>query len=31
MNHDQQASLAGHPDDDEALLADGVVRVGNRE
>src|ERR1039457_5107178 len=31
MNHNQQASLAGHYDDDEALFVNGVIRVGNRD
>jgi hypothetical protein len=30
MNHNQQASLVGHPDYYEALFADGVIRVWNR-
>src|ERR1039457_5829065 len=31
MNHNQQASLAGHYDDDEALFVNGVIRGGNRD
>jgi len=30
MNHDQEASLAGHPEDHETLFGGGVVRVRNR-
>jgi len=31
MNKNQQISLAGHSDDDEALFADGLIRVWDRD
>src|ERR1039457_6904506 len=31
MNHNQQTSLAGQPDNHEALFVTSVVRVGNRD
>ncbi len=31
MNHNQQISLTGHSDDDEALFADGLIRVWDRD
>jgi hypothetical protein len=31
MNHNQQTSLAGHPDDNETLFVDGMIRVWDRD
>jgi len=31
MNHYEELSLAGHPDDDEALLFGAMIRVWNRD
>jgi len=31
MNHNQQTSLAGHSDDDEALFVDGMIRLWDRD
>ena len=31
MNHNQQNSLAGHSNDDEALFVDGMIRLWDRD